>query len=131
MKKMTIIAMLTAIALGPLTASCVVEQGRQERPVQAEQGSWRGGIRERVNRANIRIERGIERGSLTRPEAQRLRDELYGIQDNISRMKDDGHLDGRERERINADLDRLDADINREKHDADDTWRRDNEPRRR
>jgi polyhydroxyalkanoate synthesis regulator phasin len=116
MKKVTFVTMLTAILLGTLTVSCVAEQGSwQERSGRSEQGSWHGGIRDRINEANRRIDRGIERGSLTRHEARRLNEELNDILDKISRMKDDGHLDERERERINNDLDRLDNDINREK----------------
>jgi hypothetical protein len=80
---------------------------------------WRGGIRERIHRAEARIERGIENGSLTRHEARRLHEELNGIFYKIDRMKEDGHLSERERDVINQDLDRLDRDISREKHDGE------------
>ena len=42
-------------------------------------GEWRGGIRERIHEAEERIDRGIENGSLTRHEAERLHQELSGI----------------------------------------------------
>ena len=83
----------------------------------AERGDWHGGIRARIEEDQQRIERGIEHGSLTRHEAMQLRRELGSILDKIDRMKQDGRLDGWERERINRDLDRLDRDIMREKHD--------------
>ena len=82
-------------------------------------GGWREGIRGRIHEAEVRIDRGIERGSLTRHEAERLRQELNVIFYKIDRMKDDGYLSDREREIINRDLDRLDRDISREKHDGD------------
>jgi hypothetical protein len=85
----------------------------------AERGEWRGGIRSRVNLEYQRIEQGIERGSLTRHEARRLKGELDGILYKIDRMKDDGYLGPREREIINRNLDRLHRDISREKRDYD------------
>jgi len=81
----------------------------------AQERDWHGGIRSRINVEYERIERGIERGSLTRPEAHRLRQELDHILNKIDRMKRDGYLDPREREIINRDLDRLDRDITMEK----------------
>jgi len=129
MKRVTLLTMLAVMLFGALTISCVAEPGRwQERSDRSEQESWHGEIRDRIDEATRRIDRGIERGSLTRPEARRLNDELNGILGEISRMREDGHLDRRERERINRDLDRLDKDIDREKHD-DDTWRSDENPR--
>jgi uncharacterized coiled-coil DUF342 family protein len=84
----------------------------------AERGYGRGEIRSRIQDARERIERGIERGSLTRPEARRLAGELDRILERIDRMRDDGHLSPRERERINRDLDRLERHITREKRDG-------------
>ena len=80
---------------------------------------WRGGIRARIHEAEDRIDWGIERGALTRNEAERLHQELSGIFYEIDRMKEDGQLDERERDIINRDLDRLDRDISREKRDSD------------
>jgi hypothetical protein len=86
---------------------------------RADFGEWRGGIRERIHEAEERIDRGIERGALTQREAEMLHRELRTIFYKIDSMKEDGYLDGRERDIINHDLDRLDRDINREKHDSD------------
>ena len=78
-------------------------------------GEWHGSIRSRINEDYGRIERGVEHGSLTRHEARMLKGELEMILNKIDRMKSDGHLDAREREIINRNLDRLDRDIRREK----------------
>jgi len=84
----------------------------------AEQGDWRGGIRSRIQESKQKIEQGIERGSLNRHEADRLHSELGTILNKIDRMKADGYLSQGERDTINRDLDRLDRDIFKEKHDA-------------
>jgi hypothetical protein len=105
MKKVTIVIMFASMLFGTMATG------------YAERGDWRGGIRSRIHEANQRIERGIERGSLTRHEARRLKEELNQVLDRIDRMKADGQLDRREREKINYDLDRLDRDIRREKRD--------------
>jgi hypothetical protein len=107
MKKVIMAIMFTVMLFGPIGIG------------HADREDWRGGIRARIHEAHERIERGIERGSLTRPEAQRLKRELDGILRKIDRMKEDGRLSHREREIINRDLDRLDRDIYREKHDSE------------
>ena len=84
----------------------------------AEQGDWRGGIRSRIQESRQKIEQGIERGSLNRHEADKLNAELGTILNKIDRMKADGYLSQGERDNIKNDLDRLDRDIFKEKHDA-------------
>jgi len=84
----------------------------------AEQGDWRGGIRTRIQESKQKIEQGIERGSLNRHEGDRLNAELGAILNKIDRMKADGYLSQGERDNINNDLDRLNRDIFREKHDT-------------
>lgn len=107
MKKLMLALLVTFMTF------CSVEMGH------AQEGDWRGGIRARVNVAFERIERGIERGSLTRPEAHRLKRELNHILYKIDHMRRDGYLGPREREIIHRDLDRLDRDITMEKRDFD------------
>jgi len=82
----------------------------------AERGDWRAEVRSRINKANQRIERGAERGRLTGPEAYRLKQELGTILLKINYMKADRYLSRRERSKIDSDLDRLDREIYREKH---------------
>ena len=84
----------------------------------AEQGDWRGGIRSRIQESKQKIEQGIERGTLNRHEADRLNAELGSILNKIDRMKADGNLSQGERDIIKNDLDRLDRDIYKEKHDT-------------
>jgi hypothetical protein len=85
--------------------------------VPAAQVDWRGGIRSRIQESKQKIEQGIERGTLNRREARKLNKELGKILNKIDRMKADGHLRQRERDRIKRDLDRLDRDIFKEKRD--------------
>lgn len=87
--------------------------------VSAQRDEWRGGIRARIHEARARIERGIERGSLTRQEARSLNEELDGILRKIDRMRDDGYLSPREREVIERDLDRLHRHITQDKRNDD------------
>jgi hypothetical protein len=107
MKKIIGIVMFAVLMLGTVTIG------------YAQPGDWRGGIRERIHDTNRRIDRGVERGTLTYPEARRLKGELGRIQYRIDRMRADGHLSPGERDRINSDLDRLNREISREKHDYD------------
>ena len=83
----------------------------------AVQIDWRGGIRSRIQEAKQKIDRGVERGSLDRREARRLNKELSRILNKIDRMRADGRLSQRERDQITGNLDKLDRDIAREKHD--------------
>ena len=84
----------------------------------AAQGDWRGGIRSRIQESKQKIEKGIVRGTLNRHEADRLNAELGTILNKIDRMKSDGYLSQGERDNISNDLDRLDRDIFKEKHDS-------------
>ncbi len=80
-------------------------------------------IHERVVAAHQRIEHGIRSGSLSRDEAHRLRNQLNYVRDQEARARADGHLDRRERERLSAELSRLENRISRYKHN--DVGRRD------
>jgi septal ring factor EnvC (AmiA/AmiB activator) len=68
-------------------------------------------IAERVDRAQERIEQGIRTGQLSRDEAHRLKREFRQVKDDEDRARADGHLDQRERKRLNAELDRLERHI--------------------
>ena len=87
----------------------------------AQQGDWRGGIRSRIQESRQKIEQGIERGTLNRHEANKLNSELGTILNKIDLMKTDGYFSQGERENIKNDLDRLDRDIYKEKHDSEST----------
>lgn len=74
-------------------------------------------LHERMEHMEVRIERGIKNGDLTRREAEGLRHELRAIRQREERMRADGRLSERERARLHEDLDRLDRHITREKRD--------------
>lgn len=73
-------------------------------------------ISERVDRAQERIEQGVRSGSLTRDEAHSLKRELRRVREDDDRARADGHLDHRERERLDRELDRLERRISEFKH---------------
>jgi len=106
MKKMMLAVICAVFVFGTITVG------------YAEQGDWRGGIRSRIQESKQKIDQGIERGTLNRHEADKLNAELGAILDKIDRMKADGYLSQGERDNINNNLDRLDRDIFKEKHDA-------------
>ena len=76
-------------------------------------------ISDRVEYAHRRIEHGIRSGQLTREEAYRLKAEFHRVLDDERRMAADGHLDHRERERLNRELDHLDRRISHLKHNEE------------
>ncbi len=106
MKKMMLAVICAVFVFGTITTG------------YAEQGDWRGGIRSRIQVSKQKIDQGIERGTLNRYEADKLNAELGDILNKIDRMKADGYLSQSERDNINNNLDRLDRDIFKEKHDA-------------
>ncbi|HBA71315.1 MAG TPA: hypothetical protein DCZ63_03720 [Geobacter sp.] len=106
MKKMMLSVICAVFVFGAITTG------------YAEQGDWRVGIRSRIQESKQKIDQGIERGSLNRHEADRLHSELGAILNKIDRMKADGYLSQGERDNVKNDLDRLDRDIFKEKHDG-------------
>jgi len=68
-------------------------------------------ISERVEMAERRIEQGVRSGALTQHEGHRLREEFFLIRRDENQARADGHLDRRERERLNDELDRLERRI--------------------
>lgn len=81
-------------------------------------GGWdSASINEREARISARIRHGINDGSLNRYEARRLYGELGNIKAKERSFRSDGRLDRGERAELNRDLDRLAADVWRERHD--------------
>jgi hypothetical protein len=106
MKKVMFLALFAVMLFGTLATG------------YADQGDWRGGIRFRIQEARQKIDSGVAAGTLDRREAGRLNGELGAILGKIDRMKSDGQFTEWERGQVKADLDRLDRDIFREKHDG-------------
>ncbi|OQX19774.1 MAG: hypothetical protein BWK76_03445 [Desulfobulbaceae bacterium A2] len=124
MKKI-VMALLCAVLL---CGTAVTVLAQPPPPGGRHYEDWRGDIRSRIHAAEERIERGIEHGSLTRHEARGLQGELHGIRDKIDRMRDDGHLDPRERDIIQRDLSRLERHISQEKRDDERQHHQDGPP---
>ena len=74
------------------------------------------GIQERIAAQQSRIDQGIVSGRLTQREAAIIQDNLNWIRDRELRMKADGILTGRERERLHRMLDQNSEMIFRKKH---------------
>lgn len=106
MKKVMFLAMFAVMLFGTLATG------------YADQGDWRGGIRSRIQEARQKIDGGVAAGTLDRREAGRLNGELGAILNKIDRMKSDGQFSEGERDQVKNDLDRLDRDIFKEKHDG-------------
>jgi hypothetical protein len=99
MKKSLLIVALAVIATAPAFA-----------------GTPRLDAREHNQKA--RIHQGVEFGSLTRPEARRLREGEARLNYNEARAKADGVVTPAERARLNNEANRESERIYRQKHDA-------------
>lgn len=78
------------------------------------------GIDKREYREQRRINQGIRSGELTRREAGRLEAGLARIRIDERFARRDGEITGRERERLNRELNRESRAIYRQKHDGQD-----------
>lgn len=70
----------------------------------------------RDQRQTRRIRQGIRSGEITRPEVRRLKKEQRRIDNAYLRASADGHLNQRERQRLNKMQDRASRHIYRAKH---------------
>lgn len=71
----------------------------------------------REQRQDQRIEKGVERGELTKQEAHRLRKEQKAIDRAQAKAEADGQVTDKERARINRMQEKAGKDINRQRHD--------------
>ncbi len=108
MKTKCLIVLLVAFVLGFTTFSYA--QGRGQEGVQ--------NIDQRVKNAHDDIERGIRSGTLTREEANMLKNELDSVRREEAQMKADGKLTHQERQHLDMELDRLEKHIYSFKHNA-------------
>ena len=86
-------------------------------PAQA-QNTYDQRIQQREQYEQQRIQQGIQNGSITPGEAQRLESEQSRIQGMEGRMKSDGNLSPQERARLNEKLNQANHDIYRQSHDS-------------
>ena len=75
-------------------------------------------IQERIAKQQQRIDQGIASGSLTSTEAGILQDNLNRVKVEETRLKADGKLTERERERLHKMLDDNNQMIYKKKHNA-------------
>lgn len=78
-------------------------------------------VGQRVANLNVRIDQGVRNGSLTPPEAMRLRTQLRDLQGLEARYRRGG-LTIAERADLDRRFDRLSAQVRFEKHDRRARW---------
>jgi hypothetical protein len=103
MKKMVMILAIAAVMV-MVVGAVVYADGHSSREVRG-----------RLDNMQARIDQGIASGELTGREAEHLQRELKRIRHEFQEMKWDG-LSPRERMKLEKDMDRLDRDISRKKH---------------
>jgi len=85
---------------------------------QGANGTNDPGIQQRMTNQENRIEQGVQGGALTPRETGRLEAEQTRIRQTEARMKSDGNLTVRERERLTTMQNQASQDIYNQKHDA-------------
>lgn len=76
-------------------------------------------IEQRIVVLDQRIDLGLRNGVLTRDEGRRLRLELQKVKEETLRLRREGRMTLREKDRLNTDLDRLEKRIVHEARDDD------------
>ncbi|RAK59541.1 hypothetical protein DJ021_06860 [Phenylobacterium hankyongense] len=86
-------------------------------PIAAQAAPWQS-INQRQANLESRIDQGVRSGSLTRPEAVRLRQEFRALNRlEAQYRRSGGRLDARERADLDRRFDRLSAEVRMQKHD--------------
>ena len=75
--------------------------------------------KKRAGRQHQRIEQGIKSGSLTKEEAQQLKEEQKSIMEMKNNAKADGVVTKEEKQQIKDARKKASEDIYKEKHDAE------------
>ncbi len=76
------------------------------------------GIQQRMRNQQQRIDQGISSGQLTPKEAGKLETLEAKIRQDEARMKSDGNLTAKERQKLNQELDKTSNRIYKQKHDC-------------
>jgi CRISPR/Cas system-associated endoribonuclease Cas2 len=74
-------------------------------------------IQQRMQNQERRIQQGVNSGQLTPKEAGKLEAREAKIRQDEARMKSDGKLTAKERQRLNRELDKASERIYKQKHD--------------
>lgn len=113
MKKLTILTLAGAASALALAATAASAQPYHHHPG----ADWQS-INQRQEQLDRRIDRGVQRGDLTRTEARRLRGEFYQLARLEARYRVNG-LTRWERADLDRRFDRLAAEIRFERRDRD------------
>jgi multidrug resistance efflux pump len=98
-------------------------------PVMAQQGgTYTPGIDRAQQTIGARIQQGVASGQITQPEAQALYQREREIAARENRFKADGHVSYQERQQLHADLDGLNAEVDRMLSNRDRMRRADSTP---
>ena len=100
---------LKAIYLAPLLALLTV-------PAMAYHKHDGSRFENRLERQEIRIDRGVRNGELTRHEERKLRKRQHKVERMFDRFNEDGKLNKKERRKLQAALDKNSKKIKRLKH---------------
>ena len=101
----------SALVAAAAVASLAAGAQTYERPYDSRVGVDTTEIDARIARQEERIDRGIQRGQLSREEARQLRREHRDIQRTQARAKSDGRVSHWEADRLTAMVDRADQHI--------------------
>ena len=119
------LATTAMVAAAPASAQYYQDRGYQDR---VDNRDWRGDrgedLQPRLNRINMQISRGLDRGNLTPREAQQLRGEMNSIWAQARGFYRTGGYDYRERTILDRRIDRLQDRLQYERRDDDRRGRR-------
>lgn len=73
---------------------------------------------DRIDRVETRIDRGLDDGTLTSVQADRLRAQVSGVRAERDGLNDSGQLSDWRRQDLNSRLDRVDYEISRDRYFA-------------
>jgi hypothetical protein len=92
-------------------------------PAMAHPKHADNGVRERIERQEMRIKQGVRSGQLTRHEAKRLKHNQRDVSLLYKQLRRDGRLDRLDRKLLRRELDRNGKLIKRLKHNQREAYR--------
>jgi len=130
MKKVIFVAIFALMTFGAITQGSAAEGGLPggvrsllneaiggKEGGAAEDRAWLKATQVKIDEENEKIDRGVDRGDISKRDARRFKDDLNDILDKIDRMKKEGQISQREKDGIEDDIDKLDRKIFRERRE--------------
>lgn len=127
MKKMIFAVIFALMTFGAIAQSTAAEGGLPEGVRSllneaivgkdggaAEDRAWLKAMQSKIDAENQKVDRGVDRGDISKRDARRFKDDLNDILDKMDRMRKEGQISQREKDGIEDDIDRLDRKISRE-----------------